>query len=103
MFSIIIPTLNNYNYLKICIDSIKKNSKFNHQIIVHVNVGKDETKDFLEKNNIEYTFTNYNSGLCEGVNNASKKANNILFILTMILFCQIGMKLYIMNNFIRTR
>ena len=76
MFSIIIPTLNNYNYLKICINSIKKNSKFNHQIIVHVNVGKDETKNFLEKNNIEYTFTNYNSGLCEGVNNASKKANN---------------------------
>ena len=99
MFSIIIPTLNNYNYLKICINSIKKNSKFNHQIIVHVNVGKDETKNFLEKNNIEYTFTNYNSGLCEGVNNASKKLTIIiLFILTMIfIFVQIGMKLYIMK------
>ena len=28
MFSIIIPTLNNLNYLKLCIRSIKKNSTF---------------------------------------------------------------------------
>jgi glycosyltransferase involved in cell wall biosynthesis len=37
MFSIIIPTFNNLDYLKMCISSIKKNSKFKHQIIVHVN------------------------------------------------------------------
>ena len=42
MFSIIIPSLNNYNYLKICIDSLLKNSKFKNQIIVHVNVGNDK-------------------------------------------------------------
>ena len=30
MFSIIIPTLNNLKYLKFCIESIEKNSKFNH-------------------------------------------------------------------------
>ena len=33
MFSIIIPTFNNIRYLKICIESIKKNSEFNHEII----------------------------------------------------------------------
>ena len=33
MFSILIPTFNNLDYLKLCIDSIKKNSKFEHQII----------------------------------------------------------------------
>ena len=37
MFSIIVPTYNNIEYLKILISSIKKNSKFNHEIIVHVN------------------------------------------------------------------
>ncbi len=74
MFSIIIPTLNNYNYLKICIESLKKNSNFNHQILVHVNIGSDETINFLKNRKIEYTLTNYNAGLCASVNIASKKA-----------------------------
>ena len=72
MFSIIIPTLNNIDYLKLCISSIKKNSKYNHEIIVHVNLGNDGTLDFLKNENIKYTFTNYNAGICEGVNRASK-------------------------------
>ena len=75
MFSIIIPTFNNVKYLKICIESIKKNSKFNHEIIAHVNLGEDGTKEYLDKENIEYTFTNYNAGICEGMNKATKKAN----------------------------
>ena len=76
MFSIIIPTLNNFNYLKICIDSIKKNSKFDHEIIVHVNVGLDNTKSYLNNNNIKYTFTKENSGLCKSVNMASRYAKH---------------------------
>ena len=71
MFSVIIPSLNNLDYLKLCLDSIKKNSKFDHEIIVHVNIGDDGTKEFLNKNNIKYTFTEYNAGICEGVNKAS--------------------------------
>ena len=49
MFSIIIPTYNNLNYLKICINSIQKNSKYKHQIVVHVNEGNDGTIDYLKK------------------------------------------------------
>ncbi len=75
MFSIIIPTFNNVKYLKLCIDSIKKNSTFNHEIIAHVNLGEDGTKEYLDKENIEYTFTNYNAGICEGMNKATRKAN----------------------------
>ena len=74
MFSIIIPTFNNIKYLKICIESIKKNSTFNHEIIAHVNLGEDGTKEYLDKENIKYTFTNYNAGICEGMNKATKKA-----------------------------
>tara|TARA_B100001057_G_scaffold471580_1_gene534043 strand:- start:83 stop:952 length:870 start_codon:yes stop_codon:yes gene_type:complete len=74
MFSIIIPTFNNLDYLKLCIKSIQQNSKFNHQIIPHVNIGEDGTCDFLRNENIDFTFTNYNSGICEGTNIASKKA-----------------------------
>ena len=48
MFSIIIPTLNNLEYLRFCIYSIKKNSKFNHEIIPHVNIGNDGTIEYLK-------------------------------------------------------
>ena len=36
--SILIPSFNNLEYLKLCINSINKNSKYKHQIIVHVNM-----------------------------------------------------------------
>ena len=81
IFSIIIPTLKNFDYLKLCIDSINKNSTFKHQIIVHIN-GKDEkTENYLKDSNIIYSKTDENVGLCSGVNLASKKAttNFILY------------------------
>ncbi len=74
MFSIIIPTFNNLDYLKLCIKSIRQNSKYTHQIIPHVNIGEDGTCDFLRDENIDFTFTKYNSGICEGMNIASKKS-----------------------------
>ena len=48
MFLIIIPTFNNLQYLKICISSIKKNSKFEHEIITHINDGSDGTGKSLK-------------------------------------------------------
>ena len=89
MFSIIIPTLNNLEYLRLCIKSLKKNSNYNHQIIPHVNIGEDGTVDFLEKENIEYTLTKHNAGICEGMNLASKKAKNdyILYAHDDFYFC----------------
>ena len=89
MFSIIIPTLNNLNYLRLCIKSLRKNSSYNHQIIPHVNIGEDGTVDFLEKENIQYTFTKHNAGICEGMNMASKKAKNdfILYAHDDFYFC----------------
>ena len=74
MFSIIIPTFNNLDYLKLCIKSIRQNSIYNHQIIPHVNIGDDGTCNFLQDQNIDFTFTKYNSGICEGMNTASKKS-----------------------------
>ena len=68
MISIIIPTLNNIKYLKNCINSLNKNSELNNEIIVHVNIGNDGTIDYLNKENIKFTFTDYNAGICEGVN-----------------------------------
>ena len=80
MFSILIPTFNNVKYLELCINSIKKNSKYDHQIIAHVNIGDDGTIEYLNKINIEYTHTKYNSGICEGINKASVLAKFDYFL-----------------------
>jgi glycosyltransferase involved in cell wall biosynthesis len=80
MFSILIPTFNNVKYLELCINSILKNSKYDHQIIVHVNIGDDGTINYLNKINIEYTHTSYNSGICEGINKASGLAKFDYFL-----------------------
>ena len=56
MFSIIVPTFNNIEYLKTLLFSIKKNSKFNHEIIIHVNEGADGTLDYVKENNFKHTF-----------------------------------------------
>jgi glycosyltransferase involved in cell wall biosynthesis len=89
MYSIIIPTFNNLPYLKICISSIKKNSKFKHEIIPHINEGTDGTEEFLITNNIKYSITNYNAGICEGMNKAAQKAttNYILYAHDDFYFC----------------
>lgn len=77
MFSIIIPTLNNFKYLEFCLKSIKKNSVLNNQIIVHVSEDKNkQTRELLKSKNIEYTFTKDNVGLCTAINIVAKKATN---------------------------
>ena len=71
MFSILIPSYNNLNYLKLCIESLEKNSKFEHQIIIHVNEGSDGTLDYVQKNNFDYTYTSENIGMPKALNKAS--------------------------------
>ena len=81
MYSILIPTFNNLEYLKVCLDSIKKNSSFNHQIIVHINEGTDGTIRYIKNSGIDYTYTNNNVGMPKALNLASKKAKfNYLLI-----------------------
>ncbi len=89
MFSIIIPTFNNLEYLKLCLKSINKNSKYKHQVIPHVNVGDDGSKDYLKNMNYDFTYTDYNAGICEGMNIAAKKAkfDYILYAHDDFYFC----------------
>tara|TARA_B100000767_G_C19733085_1_gene522662 strand:- start:618 stop:1502 length:885 start_codon:yes stop_codon:yes gene_type:complete len=72
MFSILIPSFNNLEYLKTCIDSLKKNSEYTHQIIVHINEGTDGSLEYVNENNLEYTFSNENIGMPKALNRASK-------------------------------
>lgn len=71
LFSILIPSWNNLSYLKLCIDSIKKNSHFAHQIIVHVNEGVDGTLEWVKEQGLDYTYSSSNAGVCYAVNASS--------------------------------
>ena len=99
MFSILIPSYNNLEYLKICINSIKKNSKFNHQIIVHVNEGKDGTFDYVKNSNLDFTFSEQNIGMPKALNKASKlsKKDYILISHDDFYYCP-GWDEELMNN-----
>ena len=81
MFSVIIPTFNNIDYLKLCINSLKKNSKHNHEIIFHINEGNDGTLNFIKKNNYKFSFSEKNEGVCVAFNKAVKLAKNKYIIL----------------------
>ena len=89
MFSIIVPTFNNLNYLKLCLKSIKKNSKYEHEIIIHINEGTDGTLEYIKKKNVNFTYSKNNIGLCSGVNLAAKKAKTdyILYSHDDMYFC----------------
>ena len=82
MFSILIPSYNNLEYLKLCINSILKNSKYNHQIIIHVNEGSDGTLEYVKENNYEYTFSFKNVGMPKALNTASKLAINEYIVIS---------------------
>ena len=89
MFSILIPSFNNLEYLKTCIDSLKKNSKYTHQIIIHINEGTDGSLDYVKKNNVEYTYSKNNIGMPKALNKSSKlaKFNYILISHDDFYFC----------------
>jgi GT2 family glycosyltransferase len=75
MISIIIPSFNNLDYLKLCIKSLKKNSYYKNEILVHINEGTDGTIEYLKENQITFTHSKHNIGLCKACNLISKKSN----------------------------
>jgi len=79
-FSILIPSWNNLAYLRCCIRSIRGNSTFQHEIIVHVNEGDDGTTDYLRSENIPFTFSEDNSGVCKALNSAYRLATSDLIV-----------------------
>ena len=69
LFSILIPSWNNLAYLQLCVESIRKNSHFRHQIIVHINEGSDGTPEWVESRpDLDYTFSEKNIGICFALN-----------------------------------
>lgn len=79
-FSVVIPSWNNLPLLRICVQSLRKNSRYAHQIIVHVNDGCDGTLDWVRSEGIDHTHSTQNIGICLAVNLAAAKAKHDLIL-----------------------
>lgn len=73
-FSIVVPTWNNLPFLKCCVESIRKNSVFLHQIILHINEGTDGTRQWAEEQGLDYSYSEKNVGICHAMNAAATLA-----------------------------
>ena len=76
MLSIIIPTWNNLAFVKLCVESIRKNSAFNNQVVLHINDGSDGTLQWAKDEGLEYTHSADNVGICIAVNEAGGLAKH---------------------------
>jgi len=81
IFSVIIPTYNNLDYLKLCIKSLKKNSKYNHELIFHINEGIDGSLNYIKSNNYKFSYSSKNQGVCYAYNEAVNLAVNKYIVL----------------------
>jgi glycosyltransferase involved in cell wall biosynthesis len=81
-FSILIPTWNNLDFVKLCVQSIRKNSEFAHQIILHINEGADGTLAWARQENLDFSYSESNVGICLACNAARSlaQADYILYM-----------------------
>lgn len=80
LFSIVIPSWNNLALLKLCVDSVKANSAYTHQIIIHINDGTDGSLDWVRSQGLTHTHSAENTGICLTVNQAAALAQHDLIL-----------------------
>jgi len=99
MFSIIIPTWNNLALLQLCVRSIRENSAYAHQIIVHVNDGSDGSLDWVRAEGLAYTASPENIGICLAVNEAAMHATqDYILYLNDDMYCCPGWDTALVNK-----
>ena len=85
--SILIPTWNNLDYLKLCIRSLRQHNAVDHELLVFVNEGTDGTLDWLQREGISYIHSPENVGVCAALNQlAAKAATDYLLYLNDDMF-----------------
>lgn len=82
MVTICIPSKNNLRYLKLAIESIKRNSTFDNEVFVYVDKDDDGTSSWLNNNNVRYILNEDSE--CKGIGHAYdtlfKEASNDLVV-----------------------
>jgi hypothetical protein len=74
MISIVIPTWNNLPFLQLAVDTIRRHSAHDHEILVHVNDGSDGTLAWVREQGIKHTASPGNVGICYAVNQVAALA-----------------------------
>lgn len=99
MFSILIPTWNNLALLQLCVRSIRENSSFSHQIIVHVNDGGDGSLAWVQEQGLCHTHSPDNIGICLAVNEAAMHATqDYILYLNDDMYCCPGWDTALINK-----
>lgn len=99
MFSILIPSWNNLDLLKLCVRSIRQNSSYSHQMIVHVNDGSDGTLDWVRAQQLDYTYSPQNVGICLAVNESAMLATqDYILYLNDDMYCCPGWDSALVNK-----
>jgi len=85
LVSIIITTWNSYDLTKQCVDSVKKNTKLPHEIILVDNGSKDKSiekleKDFSNLKNLKIIKNKVNKGFPYALNQGYKTAKGHYFV-----------------------
>ena len=83
----------------LCLRSIKQNSKYNHEILLHINDGSDGTLNFAKENNFNFSYSKNNIGLCSSINLIARKATKdlILYSHDDMYFCP-NWDIYLLNE-----
>lgn len=74
-FSIIIPSWKDYDYLKLCLESIRSNSISNHEILIHLNTYDKSYEDLVRSYDPNYSKTDTNKGIAYGSNRCVERAS----------------------------
>lgn len=72
-----------------CVESIRKNSSFSHEILIFVNEGDDGTLDWVKDNGFKYLHSPSNVGVCWALNSlrALVETEYIVFINDDMYMC----------------
>lgn len=73
-FSLLVPTWNNLAHLRLFVESLRRHSAREHELIVHANEGSDGTLEWLREQGITHTASAQNLGICQAVNLAAARA-----------------------------
>ncbi len=99
MFSILIPTWNNLALLQLCVRSIRENSAYPHQIIIHVNDGSDGSLAWVKAQGLTYSHSPENIGICLAVNESAMHATqDYIVYLNDDMYCCPGWDTALLNK-----
>lgn len=81
-FSIVIASWKDYKYLQLLLESLTKNSTYEHDIVIHLNEESEETIELVKGYGADFSHTKSNMGLAYANNVCVERSkNDYIFIM----------------------